>query len=170
MDQIAQTLTDAFSSVGMPNWLVVALISMIPLLELRGSILVAGILLQMKFLPTFIAAVIGNMVPIPFILLFIRVIFDWLKKIPRIEKFPHWCEKKALKHSDKIEKYGYFGLYLFVAIPLPGTGAWTGSLAAVLFGLDFKKSLSAVFLGVVTAGIIMSIIAFGANGIIGLFA
>lgn len=170
MDQIAQALTGAFSSVGMPNWLVVLLISMIPLLELRGSILVAGILLQMGFLQTFVSAVIGNMLPIPFILLFIKVIFKWLKKIPWIQKFPHWCERKALKHSDQIRKYGYFGLYLFVAIPLPGTGAWTGSLASVLFNMDFKKSLLAIFLGVVTAGVIMSVIAFGANGIIGLFS
>ncbi len=170
MDNIAQTLTNAFSSIGMPNWLVVLLISMIPLLELRGSILVAGILLQMGFVQTFIPAVMGNMLPIPFILLFIRVIFGRLKKIPKIRKFPYWCEKKALKHSDQIRKYGYFGLYLFVAIPLPGTGAWTGSLAAALFGLDFKKSLLAVFLGVVTAGLVMSVIAFGVNGIIGLFA
>lgn len=170
MDQIAGTLTTALSAAGIPNWLVVLLISMIPLLELRGSILVAGILLQMKFVPTFVSAVIGNMIPIPFILLFIKAIFRFMKKIPWIEKFPVWCEKKALKHSDQIRKYGYFGLYLFVAIPLPGTGAWTGSLASVLFGLDFKKSLLAVFLGVLTAGLVMSVIAFGANGIIGLFA
>lgn len=169
MDGVAQSLTEFFSSIGIPNWGVVLLISMIPLLELRGSILVAGILLQMKFFPTFISAVVGNMIPIPFILLFIQTIFRWMKNIKGIRKFPEWCEKKALKHSDQIKKYGYFGLYLFVAIPLPGTGAWTGSLAAVLFGLDFKKSLLAVFLGVITAGCIMSVIAFGANGIIGLF-
>lgn len=170
MDSIAQTLTDAFSSVGMPNWLVVGLISMIPLLELRGSILVAGIFLQMQWLPTYVSAVIGNMIPIPFILLFIKAIFNFMRKINCIKKFPEWCEKKALKHSDKIEKYGYFGLFLFVAIPLPGTGAWTGSLAAVLFNLDFKKSLFAVFCGVLTSGLIMSVIAYGASGIIGLFA
>lgn len=170
MDSIAQSLTDAFSSVGMPNWLVISLVSMIPLLELRGSILVAGILLQMKWLPMYVAAVIGNMIPIPFILLFIKAIFNFMRRIKGISKFPEWCEKKALKHSDKIEKYGYFGLFLFVAIPLPGTGAWTGSLAAVLFGLDFKKSLMAVFCGVLTAGLIMSAFAYGASGIIGLFA
>ena len=170
MDSIAQTLTDAFSSVGMPSWLVVALISMIPLLELRGSILVAGILLQMPWLETYVSAVIGNMIPIPFILLFIKAIFNFMRKIRGIQKFPEWCEKKAMKHSDQIEKYGYFGLFLFVAIPLPGTGAWTGSLLAVLFGMDFKKSLLAVFCGVLTAGLVMSVIAYGASGLIGLFA
>lgn len=170
MDQIAQTLTEFFSSIGVPNWGVVILISMIPLLELRGSILVAGILLQMQLLPTYILAVIGNMIPIPFILLFIKVIFNWMKKIKGISKFPYWCENKAIKHSDKIKKYGYLGLYLFVAIPLPGTGAWTGALAATLFNMDFKKSLLAILLGVATAGIVMTIIAMGANGIIGLFS
>lgn len=169
MDSIAQSLTQSLSAVGVPSWLVVMLISMIPLLELRGSILVAGILLKMKFLVTYISAVIGNMIPIPFILLFITTIFNWMKKMPFVNKFPDWCEKKALKHSEQIEKYGYFGLYLFVAIPLPGTGAWTGSLLAVLFGLDFKKSLLSILLGVMTAGCIMSIIAFGVNGLISLF-
>ena len=170
MDAIAQTLTNALSSAGIPSWLVVALISMIPLLELRGSILVAGILLQTPWLPTYLSAVVGNMIPIPFILLFIKAIFNFMRKIKGIQKFPEWCEKKALKHSDQIEKYGYFGLFLFVAIPLPGTGAWTGSLAAVLFGLDFKKSLLAVLCGVMTAGLIMSIIAYGASGLISLFS
>ena len=170
MDAIAQSLTNALSSAGIPSSLVIALISMIPLLELRGSILVAGILLQTPWLPTYVAAVIGNMVPIPFILLFIKAIFNFMRKIKGIQRFPEWCEKKALKHSEQIEKYGYFGLYLFVAIPLPGTGAWTGSLAAVLFGLDFKKSLLAVLLGVMTAGFIMSAIAYGASGLISLFS
>ena len=170
MDGIAQSLTGALSSAGIPHWLVIALISMIPLLELRGSILVAGILLQTSWLPTYASAVIGNMIPIPFILLFIKVIFNFMRKIKGIKKFPEWCEKKAMKHSSQIEKYGYFGLYLFVAIPLPGTGAWTGSLLAVLFGMDFKKSLLSVFCGVLTAGLIMSVIAYGASGLIGLFS
>lgn len=169
MDQIAESLSGALASAGVPEWLVIAFISMIPLLELRGSILVAGIALQMPWLVTFISAVIGNMIPIPFILLFIRRIFDWMKKIKGICKIPVWCEKKALKHSDQIEKYGYFGLFLFVAIPLPGTGAWTGSLLAVLFNLDFKKSLFAIFCGVMGAGLVMSIVAYGASGILGLF-
>ena len=169
MDHIAESLSGVLAAAGVPEWLVIGLISMIPLLELRGSILVAGIALQMPWLITYVSAVIGNMIPIPFILLFIKTIFKWMKQIKSIQKFPEWCEKKALKHSDKIEKYGYFGLFLFVAIPLPGTGAWTGSLAAVLFNLDFKKSLFAIFCGVLTAGIIMSIVAYGASGILGLF-
>lgn len=146
------------------------LISIIPLLELRGSIIVAGSILRLPFLQTFIAAVLGNMLPIPFILLFIEKIFNWMKKVNGIKKFPEWIEGKAMKKSEQIEKYGYLGLFLFVAIPLPGTGAWTGSLLAVLFGMKFKKSLLFIFLGVLTAGVIMSLVSFGAiNTIVNLF-
>lgn len=139
---------------------IVFLVSMIPLLELRGSLLAAG-LMKMNFLPSFIAAVLGNMLPIPFILLFIKAIFNWLKKTKHFNKIPIWLEKKALSKSAQIEKYGYIGLFLFVAIPLPGTGAWTGSLIAVLFGMKPSKSLLFIFLGVFTAGLIMSVISFG---------
>jgi len=139
---------------------IVFLVSMIPLLELRGSILAAGFM-DMEFFPTFVAAVLGNMLPIPFILLFIKKIFAWMKTIKGLKKIPEWCEKKALSKSEQIEKYGYFGLFLFVAIPLPGTGAWTGSLLATLLNLKTGKSLIAIFLGVCTAGLIMSLLAFG---------
>lgn len=105
------------------------------------------------------------MLPIPFILLFIEKIFKWMKN-SRLKAFPEWVEKHAMKHSDQIEKYGYFGLFLFVAIPLPGTGAWTGSLLAVLFGMKPLKSLIAIFCGVVVAGIIISILSVGISGVI----
>lgn len=170
MDSVAEYLTDVLNAAGIPGWLVIAIISMIPLLELRGSIVVAGLFLKMPFLITYAAAVVGNMIPIPFILLFIEKIFEWMKSIKWLSRFPNWCEKKALKHSDQIEKYGYLGLMLFVAIPLPGTGAWTGSLAAVLFGLDFKKSLLMIFFGVCIAGFVMSIAAYGTSGILSLFS
>ena len=126
----------------------------------RGSILAAG-LMKMSFFPSYIAAVLGNMLPIPFILLFIEKIFAWMKKSKHLHKIPDWLEKKALSKSAQIEKYGYLGLFLFVAIPLPGTGAWTGSLIAVLFGMKPKKSLLFIFLGVLTAGLIMSLLSFG---------
>lgn len=148
--------------------LIVGLVSMIPLLELRGSILAAGLLqafqnniLNVRFLPTFTAAVIGNMLPIPFILLFIEKIFTWMKTTKHFHKVPDWLEAKAMKKSEQIEKYGYLGLLLFVAIPLPGTGAWTGSLIAVLFGMKPKKCLLFIFMGVIIAGLIMSLISFG---------
>ena len=142
---------------------IVALVSMIPLLELRGSILAAGFM-SVPFLPTYIAAVIGNMIPIPFILLFIEKIFEWMKTTKRFHKIPDKIQEKAMKKSAQIEKYGYLGLFLFVAIPLPGTGAWTGSLLAVLFRLKPLKSFFFIFLGVATAGLIMSLISFGIIG------
>ncbi len=170
MDQITHTLVDSLAAHNISPHIITFLVSMIPLLELRGGILIAGTVLKQPIVITYITAVLGNMLPIPFILLFIEKIFQWMKKIKYIEKFPHWCEAKALKHSDQIKKYGYFGLYLFVAIPLPGTGAWTGSLLAVLLGLKRGKSLLCIFLGVLTAGLIMSLVSYGAlNFILDMF-
>ena len=159
MDSIVQSIVGGLSGK-ISKEFIVFLVSMVPLLELRGSILAAGIL-QMDFVPTYIAAVLGNMLPIPFILLFIEKIFNWMKKSKKLHKIPEKIEAKALSKSAQIEKYGYFGLFLFVAIPLPGTGAWTGSLLAVLLGMNLKKSFGAIFLGVMTAGLIMSLLAFG---------
>ncbi len=139
--------------------LIVFLVSMLPILELRGSLIVAGFL-KMEFLATYIIAVLGNMLPIPFILLFIEKIFDWLKKT-RAKNIVVKLENKALSKSDQIRKYGKFGLFLFVAIPLPGTGAWTGSLIAALLRMKKRESLPWIFLGVLTAGLIMSLLSFG---------
>lgn len=160
MDAIAESIVGTLQGWGWNPQIITFIISMIPLLELRGSIIVAGGLLKLPFIMTFISAIIGNMLPIPFILLFIKRIFKWMKTKNKLRKFPEWCEKKAMSKSEQIEKYGYFGLYLFVAIPLPGTGAWTGSLAATLFSLDTKKSLLAIFLGVITAGLIISALSY----------
>ncbi len=160
MEHLATSLMDMLNAWGIPHQLITAIISMIPLIELRGSILVGGTL-NLPFVQTFIASVIGNMIPIPFILLFIEKIFDWMKKTKHLSKLANGIEKKAMSKSEQIEKYGYLGLFLFVAIPLPGTGAWTGSLLAVLFRLNRKKSLGMIFLGVLTAGLIMSILSYG---------
>ncbi len=171
MDAAVSSIISALETHNVSPQIITFLISMIPLLELRGSIIVAGSILRLPFFQTFIAAVIGNMLPIPFILLFIEKIFSYMKKVKGLKKFPDWIEKKAMKKSEQIEKYGYLGLFLFVAIPLPGTGAWTGSLLAVLFGMKPKKSLLFIFFGVLTAGIIMSLVSFGAiNAIVNLFA
>ncbi len=161
MESMVQSIVGALQAHNVSPQIITFLISMIPLLELRGSIIVAGGILKLPFIQTFIAAVIGNMLPIPFILLFIEKIFGWMKKNRYLKKFPDWIEAKAMKKSAQIEKYGYFGLFLFVAIPLPGTGAWTGSLLAVLFGLKPAKSLLFIFFGVLTAGFVMSILSFG---------
>ena len=165
MDNIAISIMTALDGWGIPHQLITALISMIPLLELRGSILVAG-LLKLPLIQTYIAAVIGNMIPIPFILIFIRKIFEWMKnsKIKWIATVPIKLENKVMKKSGQIEKYGYLGLFLFVAIPLPGTGAWTGSLLSVLLGMNRKKSLFVIFLGVLTAGLIMTLVSYGVLG------
>ena len=138
---------------------IVFIISMIPILELRGSLIVAGFL-KMEFLATYVIAVLGNMLPIPFILLFVDKIFNLLKKT-KAKKLVIKMENKALSKSDQIKKYGKLGLFLFVAIPLPGTGAWTGSLIAVLLRMKMKDSLPWIFLGVLTAGLIMSLLSFG---------
>ena len=139
--------------------LIVFIISMLPILELRGSLLAAGFL-KMEFLSTYVIAVIGNMLPIPFILIFIDKIFAFLKKT-KLKNLVEKMENKALSKSDQIRKYGKFGLFLFVAIPVPGTGAWTGALAATLLRMKPKESILPIFLGVLTAGLIMSLLSFG---------
>lgn len=158
MDQIVEMIVENFGGK-VAKELIVFVISMIPILELRGSILAAGFL-DMEFLSTFIVAVIGNMLPIPFILLFIDKIFSWLKKT-RWKNMIEKLESRALAKSGQIQKYGKVGLFLFVAIPLPGTGAWTGALAASLLRMKPKESIFPIFMGVVTAGLIMSLLAFG---------
>lgn len=146
--------------------IIVFIISLFPILELRGGIL-AGYALGMEFTPTFIIAFIGNILPIPFILLFIRFIFKVLRQTP-FRKIVLWCEEKAESKNETIRKYAYWGLYLFVAIPLPGTGAWTGALIAALLGMDVKKAFPTIIVGVLTAGIIVSVLSFGLLGALGI--
>lgn len=160
MDSLVQIIADALTGI-CPPYVIVAVISMIPVLELRGSILVALPILHTKVLWTYVVAVLANMLPIPFIMLFIGKIFEFLKKFKTAGKLVRKLEKKTLEKSDQIQKYGVWGLYLFVAIPLPGTGAWTGALLSVLLGLKPKKAFPAIFLGVATAGIIMSVLGYG---------
>lgn len=158
MTEIVKTIVE-FLRLKVSKELVVFIISMIPILELRGSLIAAGFL-KMRFLSTYILAVIGNMLPIPFILIFIDKIFLWLKKTP-LKNTVVKLENRAVSKSDIIKKYGKFGLFLFVAIPIPGTGAWTGSLVAVMLRMKFKDAIFPIFLGVLTAGLIMSLISFG---------
>jgi len=158
MDGIVEWIVESFGGKAAKE-VIVFVVSMIPVLELRGSILAAGFL-KMEFLSTFIIAVIGNMAPIPFILLFIDKIFGWLKNT-RFKNAVEKLENRALSKSDQIKKYGKFGLFLFVAIPLPGTGAWTGALAASLLRMKPKESIWPIFFGVIAAGLVMSLISFG---------
>ena len=107
--------------------------------------------------------IIGNIIPIPFILLFIRKIFQWMKKLPFFAKLIGKLEDRAMKKSDSIKKYEFWGLVLFVGIPLPGTGAWTGSLIAAL-EIDFKKAVLAELLGIIIATVIVSLVSYGLLG------
>ncbi len=141
----------------------VFIISMIPILELRGGLLAASLLKipAVKAIPICIA---GNIIPIPFILLFIRQIFKWLKKTKIFRGLIVKLENRAMGKSDQIKRYEFLGLLLFVGIPLPGTGAWTGSLIASLLEVDIKKSSIAIFCGLVMATVIMYVVSYGIVG------
>lgn len=142
----------------MKKYLIIFLISMVPLVELRGAIPVA-VGMELPVVPAIIVSVLGNMVPVPFIFLFARRILEWGKDKKYIGGFFTWCLEKGEKGGRKLESKAGRGLYwallLFVGIPLPGTGAWTGTLAASILNMDFKKSVLFVLLGVLLAGIIM---------------
>ena len=140
--------------------IVVFIISLLPILELRGG-LIAAALLNLSPLKSYIICIIGNLLPIPFILLLINKILLWMRNSKHFNKIANWLDKKVEKHKGQIEKYGYLGLILFVGIPLPGTGAWTGSLIASVLEMDKKKTFLAVCIGVVMASIIMMILSFG---------
>lgn len=146
------------------KYLIVFLISMVPLIELRGAIPYA-VGFKLPLLPSYIITILGNMLPVPFIFFFARKILEWGKDKKFTKKFFTFCLEKGNKGGKKLqEKAGrnvYLALFLFVGIPLPGTGAWTGTLAASLLNLDFKKSVLAIMGGVVLAGIIMGLVSLG---------
>ncbi len=137
--------------------------AMIPFIELRGSIIL-GASLGIPWWQNFIISVLGNMLPVPFILLFLRWFLEIMKKTRLFGGMARWLERKAEKNKDKVDKYGFWGLTLLVAIPLPGTGAWTGSLVASLMRINFWKSLLACFIGVLIAGVVITLAAYGAVG------
>lgn len=146
------------------KYLIVFLISMVPIIELRGAIPYA-VGFGLPLLPSYIIAVLGNMLPVPVIFFFARKILEWGKDKKIIGKFFTFCLEKGNKGGQKLlSKAGrsvYLALFLFVGIPLPGTGAWTGTLAASLLNLDFKKSVISIMAGVVLAGIIMGVLSLG---------
>ena len=150
----------------LPDWLVVLIISMMPFIELRGAIPVALGYYDMPLLAAFVLCVVGNMIPVPFILL----IFEKVEKFLRRWKFwnrffDRLFDRTVRRASEKVEKYQELGIITFVAIPLPGTGAWTGALIAYLFGLDMWKSFWVITLGVLIAGILVTMLTVGAIGI-----
>lgn len=157
-EQLAHTLVELFQDK-IPPELTIFIISLFPILELRGGMIAAS-LLHVNLIKAFVICFIGNMIPIPFILLFITKIFEWLRRFKFFDKLIKKFEAKAEKNKDKILRYKSWGLLLFVAIPLPGTGGWTGALMAALLELDFKRSLPIITLGVLIAGFIMSFITY----------
>ncbi|MBD5530003.1 MAG: small multi-drug export protein [Lachnospiraceae bacterium] len=155
------------------HYLIIFFVSMVPLIELRGAIPYAvGFGLDMRL--SYIICILGNMLPVPIIFLFARKVLEWGADKPVIGKFFTFCLEKGHKGGVKLqEKAGrglFLALLLFVGIPVPGTGAWTGTLAASLLDMDFKSSVIAVLLGVILAGIIMGLVSAGVFGAIGMAA
>lgn len=158
VQDFCRQLQEFLTAHGIPDWLVVFIISVCPILECRLGMFTAIVLLEMNPFVGFIISFLGNILPIPFILLLINWIFKVLKKVPVINKAIFWLENKTMKKRDKIDKYGIWGLLIFVAIPLPGTGGWTGALLASLLELDKKKSFLVISLGVFIAGLIITVL------------
>ncbi len=155
------------------HYLMIFFISMVPLIELRGAIPYA-VGFELPLLPSYIICILGNMLPVPVIFLFARKVLEWGADKPLIGKFFTFCLEKGHKGGVKLQQKAGKGLFLalllFVGIPVPGTGAWTGTLAASLLDMDFKSSVIAVLLGVVLAGVIMGLLSAGVFGAIGLAA
>lgn len=157
----------------MKKYLLVFLISMVPIIELRGAIPYA-VGFGLPVIPSYLVAITGNLLPVPFIYLFARKVLEWGKDKKYIGGFFSWCLEKGNKGGEKLKaKAGsgvYLALLLFVGIPLPGTGAWTGTLAASFLNLDFKKCIIAVLLGLILAGVIMLVASYGVVGAVSLIS
>lgn len=166
-EQLAAYFVDLFQNK-IPEELIVFIISLFPILELRGGMIAAS-LLGLDLIPSFIICYIANMIPIPFILLFIRKIFQFLRDKPFFGKVIEKLEIRSMRKSDTIQKYGKWGLLLFVAIPLPGTGGWTGALVAALLDMRVRTSTLVIAVGVFIAGVIMSVISYGIPALIAMF-
>ncbi len=136
--------------------------SMIPIIELRGAVPM-GAAFGLPWWQTFLISVAGNMLPVPFILLFIGAILRWMAgcRVKFLNRFAGWLFRKAEKNREKVEKYAFWGLALFVGVPLPGTGAWTGSLVAAVIHLKFWKAFLSALLGVLAAGVVMTMLSYG---------
>lgn len=148
------------------NIIMTVFISMVPVIELRGAI-PAGVASGLPVATATIAAIIGNFIPVPFIVLFVRKVFLWLRKMSRwLDAFVTKLENKAASKSEMVEKYEILGLILLVAVPFPGTGAWTGALVAAMMDIRLKRCFPAIVIGVIIAGAIVSYITYGVTRII----
>lgn len=145
------------------NYLYIFAVSMIPVVELRGAIPL-GTGLGLDPWITYAISVVGNMLPVPFILFFIRKIINWMKQRPKLHKIAVKLEERVHKNKTKIMRFAGFGLFLFVAIPLPGTGAWTGALVAAMIDMRMKYALPAILAGVLVAGLVMTLLSQGFLG------
>ncbi len=161
VEQIVNLLGGKLSSE-----IIAFIVSMLPIFELRGGLFAAK-LMGIEFFKGFLICFTGNLFPIPFILLFIRKIFNLLKKNKRVEEFIDKIEARSIRKADSVKKYRLWGLFLFVAIPLPGTGAWTGALIADLLDIRISHSLPVIAAGVFVAGIIVSCLSYGLLGLLG---
>ena len=158
-EQLATYFVELFKN-RIPEELTIFIISLMPILEIRGG-MIAAKFLGVNFIKAFLICYLGNMVPIPFILLFIRKIFQFLRRFKCMNKLVDKLEAKGEKNKEKVLRYKEWGLLLFVAIPLPGTGGWTGALIAAMLDLRMKKALPIIALGVFVAGLIMSLLTYG---------
>ena len=166
MNGIVNWIAETFA--GWNHELVIFIISLFPILELRAG-LIAAALLQVPYLKALIICMIGNMIPIPFILLLIEKIFKFLRRFKTPGKFVDFLENKTMKKRHQIDKWGFWGLVLFVGIPLPGTGAWTGALLASLLRIPIKRSAPAIAIGICLAAAIMSFITYGIPWLVSVF-
>ena len=156
---MAEAVSEYLIEKNIPRELVIFIISLMPVLELRGG-LIASSLLDIEFYKAFIICYLGNIIPVPFILLFIRRIFKFLRKIRGFDKLIEKLEVRSMRKSEKVKKWRDWGLLMFVAIPLPGTGGWTGALIAALLDMRIKKSFPIIALGVLLSGVIMSVLTY----------
>lgn len=149
----------------MKDILLTFLVAMVPVVELRGAI-PFGVVRGLNLWTAIIASILGNLIPVPFIILFIRKIFAWMRAhMPKLDGLVTRMEKKAEKNRAAVEKYAFWGLVILVAIPLPGTGAWTGALVAAMMEMRLKRAFPAIAIGVAIAGVIVSVITYGAQAI-----
>ena len=159
--ELMQWLTETRSG----EFLFTLLVSMVPVVELRGGI-PFGVAAGLPVWLSYVAAVIGNLVPVPFIIVYIRRIFQWMRRhMPRLNALVDKLEAKAHLKGKTVGKYKYLGLAIFVAIPLPGTGAWTGALVAAFLDMPLRRAIPAIVIGVFIAGIAISILTFGVASI-----
>ena len=163
VEQLVEAIINIFGglkSIPFGSEILVFIISLMPILELRGG-LIAAALLDLNPVTSYIISIIGNVLPVPFILWFINAILKWMRGSKHFKGIANWLDEKVQKHKYQIEKYGFWGLVIFIGSPLPGTGAWTGCLIAAVLEMDRKKSFLAALLGILMASVIMMLVSFG---------